>query len=140
MYNKCIFVLFLNRLITYMHVVHENSRSLMVNELLYCKCANDYFQVLDEPSMGEKLDVPPEAYVIKTEWFWLSVQKQLRVEEKNYLIDVSFRMNLNDTNACVILKGISVSRKCTTFTEERFTVGHADQWRQEKKKKSQRHG
>lgn len=37
--------------------------------------------------MTEKPQGAPKTYVIKAEWFWTSVQKQVCLDEKEYLYD-----------------------------------------------------
>nr|XP_022908635.1 protein ECT2 isoform X3 [Onthophagus taurus] len=41
--------------------------------------------VVDESTVGEKLEGPPKAHIVKAEWFWTSVQKGISLEEKDYL-------------------------------------------------------
>ncbi|KAK9879703.1 hypothetical protein WA026_006763 [Henosepilachna vigintioctopunctata] len=43
--------------------------------------------VVDESSVGEKPDVNPRALVVKAEWFWMSVQKEVTQVEREYLFD-----------------------------------------------------
>ncbi|XP_017768682.1 PREDICTED: protein ECT2 isoform X2 [Nicrophorus vespilloides] len=47
--------------------------------------------VVDESQVTERPDVVPKAHVVKAEWFWTSVQKEISLEEKAYLL-----MELND--------------------------------------------
>ncbi|XP_044752577.1 protein ECT2 isoform X2 [Coccinella septempunctata] len=43
--------------------------------------------VVDESSVGEKPDANVKTWVVKAEWFWMSVQKQITQCEKDYLFD-----------------------------------------------------
>ncbi|KAL3281139.1 hypothetical protein HHI36_004359 [Cryptolaemus montrouzieri] len=43
--------------------------------------------VVDESSVGERPDGHPKAWVVKAEWFWMSVQKEITQLEKDYLFD-----------------------------------------------------
>ncbi|XP_045471396.1 protein ECT2 isoform X2 [Harmonia axyridis] len=43
--------------------------------------------VVDESSVGEKPDANLKTWVVKAEWFWMSVQKQITQCEKDYLFD-----------------------------------------------------
>ncbi|KAJ8956916.1 hypothetical protein NQ318_014335 [Aromia moschata] len=43
--------------------------------------------VVDESSVAERPEGPSRAWVVKAEWFWTSVQKEVSLEEKEYLFD-----------------------------------------------------
>nr|CAH7740851.1 unnamed protein product [Callosobruchus chinensis] len=43
--------------------------------------------VVDESTVAERLDGPAKAWVVKAEWFWTSVQKEISLGEKEYLFD-----------------------------------------------------
>lgn len=42
---------------------------------------------MDESAVGERPEAPSKAHVVKAEWFWTSVQKEISLEEKQYLFD-----------------------------------------------------
>lgn len=44
-------------------------------------------QVVDESTIGERPDAPSRSHVVKAEWFWTSVQKEISLDEKQYLFD-----------------------------------------------------
>ncbi|KAJ8983138.1 hypothetical protein NQ317_014713 [Molorchus minor] len=43
--------------------------------------------VVDESSVAERPEGPSRAWIVKAEWFWTSVQKEISLEEKEYLFD-----------------------------------------------------
>lgn len=53
-------------------------------------------QVVDESTVGERPEGPSRAHVVKAEWFWTSVQKEISLDEKQYLFDdVSYHYSLH---------------------------------------------
>lgn len=42
---------------------------------------------MDESTVNERPEGAPKAHVVKAEWFWTSVQKEVGLEEKEYLYD-----------------------------------------------------
>lgn len=42
---------------------------------------------MDESTVTERPDGAPRAFVVKAEWFWTSVQKEVSLTEKDYLFD-----------------------------------------------------
>lgn len=49
---------------------------------------NCFFKVVDESSVTEKPETAAaKVFVIKAEWFWTSVQKEVCLDEKEYLYD-----------------------------------------------------
>ncbi|CAH1975798.1 unnamed protein product [Acanthoscelides obtectus] len=43
--------------------------------------------VVDESTVADRLEGPAKAWVVKAEWFWTSVQKEISLGEKEYLFD-----------------------------------------------------
>ncbi|KAF2898591.1 hypothetical protein ILUMI_07581, partial [Ignelater luminosus] len=43
--------------------------------------------VVDESAVAERPETSSKTYVVKAEWFWTSVQKQISLDEKDYLFD-----------------------------------------------------
>ncbi|KAG5896615.1 hypothetical protein JTB14_009526 [Gonioctena quinquepunctata] len=43
--------------------------------------------VVDDASVVDRPDGPPRAWVVKAEWFWTSVQKEISLVEKEFLFD-----------------------------------------------------
>lgn len=43
--------------------------------------------MVDEASVAERPDAPSKVLVVKAEWFWTSVQKEISLDEKEYLFD-----------------------------------------------------
>lgn len=42
---------------------------------------------MDESIITERPDVTTRAHVVKAEWFWTSVQKEVSLDEKDYLFE-----------------------------------------------------
>lgn len=42
---------------------------------------------MDEATVAERPEANSKAHIVKAEWFWTSVQKEISLDEKEYLFD-----------------------------------------------------